>query len=57
MSERVEQLLEQLIAAQEKTNSLLMTLIQAQQLMIQALSEDEDVEPQPLLDLAGRLLT
>lgn len=57
MSERVEQLLEQLIAAQEKTNSLLMTLIQAQQLMIQALSEDEDVEPQPLRDLAGRLLT
>jgi len=57
MSERVEQLLEQLIASQEKTNSLLVTLIQAQQLMIQALGEDEDIEPQPLRDLAGRLLT
>lgn len=57
MSERVEQLLEQLIASQEKTNSLLVTLIQAQQLMIQALGEDEDIEPQPLRDLAGRFLT
>lgn len=57
MSERVEQLLEQLIASQEKTNSLLVTLIQAQQLMTQALGEDEDIEPQPLRDLAGRLLT
>lgn len=57
MSERVEQLLEQLIASQEKTNSLLMTLIQAQELMIQALGEGEDMEAQPLRDLAGRVIT
>lgn len=57
MSERAAQLLEQLLEAQYKTNSLLIALIQAQEAMIQALGADEEEgESLPQRDLAGRLI-
>lgn len=57
MSERVESLLEQMLEAQQQTNALLARLIQAQEAMVQALAEDsDDVDAEPLRDLAGRLI-
>lgn len=53
MSERVESLLVELIAQQQKTNDLLGSLIQVQSQLIEALAEegqDPDAQPARYLD-------